>query len=173
VIYFIQVLPNGPIKIGYTAASTAIGRFNQLQQASPYKLALSGLLHGYEKEERKLHRLFSKYKLRGEWFESAPELVNAANTLIGNWEIKPSLKSNIEEVLLSEDPDLEEIISYISECLGISKKAILIEAARDGLSLFLENNNNNIIYLRRQTPKITADKVQRFRDSLGKLSNAR
>lgn len=81
-IYLIQCGgPRGPIKIGH-AANTA-DRVSTLQMGCPYPLEL---IAEYRDEdcaatEAMLHRHFAGSRIRGEWFESTPDL-EAFATLI-------------------------------------------------------------------------------------------
>lgn len=72
-IYFIQPIDGGPIKIGRT--NYIQRRFSELQNAASQELKILGVTEGHAKEEYDLHLLFSSAKLHGEWFEPIPELV--------------------------------------------------------------------------------------------------
>jgi hypothetical protein len=67
VVYFIQAVNGGPIKIG-----TAIDpkkRLASLQLSCPFRLKILATRPGGERLERSLHRRFAAYRLHGEWFE--------------------------------------------------------------------------------------------------------
>ena len=71
VVYFARcVTKAGPIKIGVT--DNIARRFSQLQNACPYQLELIGTLSGGAALEGYFHRLFARYRTRGEWFELPP-----------------------------------------------------------------------------------------------------
>jgi hypothetical protein len=72
-VYFIQS-DAGPIKIGHSDVG-ARSRLSQLQTSSPIGLKLLKVLPGTIKLERELHRKFAQYRLRGEWFQPSPELL--------------------------------------------------------------------------------------------------
>ena len=74
-IYFIQEEKDGAIKIGY-AKWRASARLRHLQIANPHKLYLLGVMEGEKSDEKKLHVLFKKYRIRGEWFCSCKKLLN-------------------------------------------------------------------------------------------------
>lgn len=76
-IYFVQtgVYDDDPVKIGM--ADSVSARLAQLQTGSPWPLRLLGVVPGGAVEERDLHRRFAHLRLRGEWFEGAPELLAA------------------------------------------------------------------------------------------------
>lgn len=74
-IYFIQSEVGGPIKIGYThSRDTVDRRMAQLQAAHPYKLVCLATMNGSIFIERRLHEMFHKHRLLGEWFENTDEL---------------------------------------------------------------------------------------------------
>ena len=72
-IYFIQA-GSGEIKIGYTTQSGK-ARLKGLQTASPTKLMLLCETIGTARLEKQLHERFAHLRLTGEWFKSAPELL--------------------------------------------------------------------------------------------------
>lgn len=81
-IYFIQQGKTGPIKIGYTANSDISKRINSMQPASPEPLILLGYIEGEKDKEALLHRFFHAYRLKGEWFEPDPMVLNYILSLI-------------------------------------------------------------------------------------------
>jgi hypothetical protein len=75
VVYFLRCGKDGPIKIGWTAARNLLGRISNLQVAHHELLSLIGFTEGGQTTEREWHERFSAIKIRGEWFEPAPELL--------------------------------------------------------------------------------------------------
>lgn len=71
-IYFVQAVNGGAIKIGYSA--NVLDRLKSLQCASPLKLQIIGLMKGSPLEERTLHNKFVEARLHGEWFDNSNEL---------------------------------------------------------------------------------------------------
>lgn len=72
-VYFVQCRETGVIKIG---TSTDVSRrVAVLASQSNRDLQLLGTRSGGRAEERRLHRKFSKLRLRGEWFRETPELL--------------------------------------------------------------------------------------------------
>jgi DNA-binding CsgD family transcriptional regulator len=65
-IYFVENLTSGVIKIGFTTNPGK--RLATLQNASADPLGLMGVLPGGPAEEKRIHRLFAQHRLRGEWF---------------------------------------------------------------------------------------------------------
>jgi Meiotically up-regulated gene 113 len=75
-VYFVQAESGGPVKIG--SAADPEERLRTLQAASAERLVIRGVRLGGFKEERRLHRRFARYHLRGEWFEPREELLALA-----------------------------------------------------------------------------------------------
>ena len=73
VIYFIQAENGGPIKIGTT--KDIAGRLKGLQTSTPYLLKVLTLIPGTQRREQAIHERLDKYRVRGEWFEDAPEVL--------------------------------------------------------------------------------------------------
>lgn len=67
-IYFIKC--HDAVKIGHTESLET--RIPDLQVGNPYPLATIALLDGGYQLEAQLHRIFSAYRVRGEWFLRAP-----------------------------------------------------------------------------------------------------
>lgn len=73
IIYFIQRGTTGPIKIGISADVGS--RLAALQTASHEPLTVIGTMRGSYKLESSLHQLFSRFRIRGEWFSPAEEIL--------------------------------------------------------------------------------------------------
>lgn len=71
-IYFIECPETNSVKIGI--ACDPEHRLASLQVGCPSHLALIAAAWGGIAEERKLHRVFSEYRIRGEWFRLEGEL---------------------------------------------------------------------------------------------------
>ena len=75
-IYFVQIGADGPIKIGFTSASSPVDRLRALQVGVPYELRLLGVISGGSaQDERRLHASFDQHRLRGEWFIPVSEVL--------------------------------------------------------------------------------------------------
>lgn len=74
VVYFLQVEPNGPVKIGTTIGNVHL-RMQTLQQASPYLLRWMGYFPGGRAEEKAAHLLLRGSRLRNEWFYPTAEVM--------------------------------------------------------------------------------------------------
>lgn len=66
-IYFIQESSRGLIKIGLAVDPQS--RLIELQVGSPHTLTLLLVVDGDRDDERRLHRRFSRHRVRGEWFK--------------------------------------------------------------------------------------------------------
>lgn len=78
-VYFIQENNSKAIKIGKAVDPNT--RLKQLQTGHPYELKILKVISGGYKEEKKLHKLFEKYRLAGEWFEYNDELMGYIDDL--------------------------------------------------------------------------------------------
>lgn len=71
IVYFIQAVNGGPIKIGRTFTSVD-SRLAGLQTGNPAELRVVGMIQGASESE--LHAKFAKERLRGEWFTASKRL---------------------------------------------------------------------------------------------------
>jgi hypothetical protein len=96
IVYFIQVVGNGPIKIGH--AHDPLRRLKALQTSCPYELRIIATTPGGVEREVELHAMFSHLRTRLEWFNPEPELLewireNAVHTdMEAEWTDERSLK---------------------------------------------------------------------------------
>lgn len=74
-VYFLQAGTGGRIKIGFSAASVERRKAGN-QTGCPDALILLGVVAGDERLERRFHKAFGRYRVRGEWFIPHPRLVN-------------------------------------------------------------------------------------------------
>lgn len=69
-IYFIKPVENPThVKIGYTSADDASNRLSGIQVGHPEKLEVWHTMPGGQKEELRLHHIFSEARCSGEWFK--------------------------------------------------------------------------------------------------------
>ncbi len=73
-IYFIQAETTFHVKIGYSSRAPE-DRLASLQVANPTGLHLLKAIPGDRLLEADLHRQFSEYHFRGEWFHPGPKLI--------------------------------------------------------------------------------------------------
>lgn len=82
-IYFIRCSVGGAIKIGITDCIDQ--RISILQTGCPFKLDLMGCFYesieASAKTEKELHRRLRRYRIRGEWFRPAGEVIDAVRSL--------------------------------------------------------------------------------------------
>lgn len=72
-IYFVQAGTDGPVKIGYSAATVL--RLINLQASHHEELVVLRELPGNKNTERWLHQHFKTSKIRGEWFRYEPAML--------------------------------------------------------------------------------------------------
>ena len=73
-VYFIREGVQGPIKIGWSKSPEA--RIAALQTANPNPLVLLGKIPGPMEEERRIHSIFDRDRIQGEWFRPSPVLLS-------------------------------------------------------------------------------------------------
>jgi len=74
-IYFIEIIGEEPIKIGYTLKRVS-QRLSQLQVASPKPMRVLAVLDGGKNTEAVLHEMFQDDLIRGEWYHRSNELLD-------------------------------------------------------------------------------------------------
>lgn len=75
-VYFCQRGEGGPIKIGRTRQLSS--RVTALQSVCPEDVILLGQLPETDITERRVHIVFNRHRIRGEWFRPAPEILELA-----------------------------------------------------------------------------------------------
>lgn len=74
-VYFIQSVNGGPVKIGFVHRASALKtRVVDLQIASPYPLQVVKTVPGDRHVEWQMHERFERWRLSGEWFLPAKEI---------------------------------------------------------------------------------------------------
>jgi len=75
---------DGPIKIG--KADDVLFRARGIQTATPEKISILAVLSNSSHEiERQIHRRFYEFRIRGEWFEPADELLEFVGQVAEKW----------------------------------------------------------------------------------------
>lgn len=69
-IYFIKA--KKCVKIGVAADPNA--RLKELQTGNPFKLKIAATIPGHFATEKELHRIFERFRLKGEWFRYSGHL---------------------------------------------------------------------------------------------------
>lgn len=73
-IYFIQVAGGGPVKIGITRHDPR-QRMVKIQSDCPWPVQLLGAIKGDIDQEAIFHRQLEEFKLQGEWFRPAEQVI--------------------------------------------------------------------------------------------------
>ena len=150
-VYLIRAMGTSHIKIGHTTGSLR-SRLHDLQTGNP--LPLEVLLCFYsptpEKIEKKLHREFAEYRLRGEWFVLPEKIIEACEIFAryfteksrvihtSNFLKTPQVLAqsaiNILSVLTLEAQSLDEIMDKMGlstakqrECLRITLHRLVLK----------------------------------------------
>lgn len=83
-LYAIRQGESGPVKIG--CATDPGTRLQSMQSGNPEPLTLVGVCRGGRGAERALLAMLRPYRVRGEWFDPVPEVMNIVNEMV-SWEI--------------------------------------------------------------------------------------
>lgn len=75
VIYFLEAVGVGSIKIGFTDRTDVESRIAEIQTGCPVPVRLLKSMPGTLEDEKNLHRRFASSRLNGEWFKPVPELI--------------------------------------------------------------------------------------------------
>lgn len=75
VVYVIQAVDGGPVKIGHSTRQGVVKRLRSLQTGNPRQLVVRALFDGGMWLENAMHEFFADARLVGEWFAVTPTLV--------------------------------------------------------------------------------------------------
>lgn len=164
-IYFLKIIENNTIKIGYS-------KYNDLQRVSsyehlhPFKSEFLLFLEGDLKFEKELHEKFKHLKVEGkkEWFMLSDEILGFIDENIGN---------AIELIGFSEERKKARIksnpigVRFNTELLEALKKAGLADSPQKALNLY-ERSYLELVNLRVETnnqPE-NKEKIQKERSGI-------
>jgi hypothetical protein len=111
VIYIVQSVTGGPVKIGFTERPTVVNRIAGLQTAHANKLILRAAKPGTMAAERRIHTLFKEERMLGEWFALSERIVWFIDMLQGAWTLdeaidaartRPATESSWQEFAITE-----------------------------------------------------------------------
>lgn len=91
-VYFIQSVNGGPIKIGKTSEERLFIRLTSIQIGNPEELIIIGITYNFS--EKDLHEKFVKERIRGEWFSPSGELLNLIKNNCSSYEIQKYREKN-------------------------------------------------------------------------------
>lgn len=117
-IYF--VTDGEYVKIGFTDKDDVQQRLNALQIGNARELKLLGTILGGREEEALLHRVFDGFRVRGEWFMTAPPVDESTTTPKNIEELTPSQLRVYQTV--KDNPGVNN--AEIGRMLGITRQAV-------------------------------------------------
>lgn len=147
-IYFIQAVDGGPVKIGFAVEPKR--RIAEIQRMSPSLLRVLALIDGDRKYEGELHRYFAKLRQYGEWFKAEQELLDFIANPLPVIPVRPIAPKRVKkpkrEMTLNQakrqgvgsvfvagnDPRLTKVIETIEDRRG--DEPLQMYAKRIGLS---------------------------------------
>lgn len=92
-VYFVRVMPDGPIKIG--RSNRVSSRVQALQTDSHAEIKPLLVLVDHDQYERRLHRHFQYARIRGEWFRPCDALIDLITSLRAETDKTIALKSEV------------------------------------------------------------------------------
>jgi hypothetical protein len=119
VTYFIQRVPNGPVKIG--RSTNARKRLAELQTASAEQLVIRGVIKS--NRERQLHEQFASKRMQGEWFRCDDELETFMSELFGPHDNIEIMKMLCRQLVNDYDQLQTEIMDVWVAVFNASKTA--------------------------------------------------
>jgi hypothetical protein len=133
-VYFLQCGGDGPIKIGITARDIEY-RLNDIQSNTPFEIKCLATISGSLKHERWLHHKFRNFRLRGEWFNAADqilELVENINSARFKWPSRIPRHGAMKHSRPSSNPLIAELensgksASQLAAEIGISRACLYL-----------------------------------------------
>lgn len=94
-VYFMQIVPDGPVKIGVADRPTR--RLADLQACMPYELRLRCFMHAPAGIERFLHDVLSHHRIRGEWFAPTEDVLWVVELFANSRARRPGLQPQSRE----------------------------------------------------------------------------
>lgn len=88
-VYFVQCIPNGPIKVGVVFSSMR-QRMNQIQLNCPHIIKTLGTVSGGYDLELKIKTDLTPWGIHGEWFQPVLEVKNYIRRVLGKPLARPA-----------------------------------------------------------------------------------
>ena len=93
-VYFIHDAESHAVKIGTSVEIER--RLRELQTSSPRDLVCIGTLPGGPEDEKRLHVMLAKFRIRGEWFRDDEDLMLMINRLMIEGGIPRTVQNELE-----------------------------------------------------------------------------
>lgn len=118
-VYFL-LLDEKYVKIGFSQCPYR--RYFEIQAHNPTHLSLIGIMEGSIADERRLHKLFAKQRVRNEWFaysQQISDFVDQNCDMPDFWEMDethwpslsvPQLRKNLSQTLLLVQKDKQRVV---------------------------------------------------------------
>lgn len=85
-VYIMEAVGFPYVKIGHTRDLET--RLVRISQQVPFEVRVIGIVKGTERDEGELHRQCATWRVRGEWFEKAPELLELVRATVARGTIE-------------------------------------------------------------------------------------
>ena len=167
-IYLFKHTGFSPIKIGRTSGLSVTARFNQFKTYAPHGAEIVGFFECDDcvKTEKELHKKYSKYRMRGEWFDisldTASEILNNTKSVFNDcksifmdWVSNPD--NNVDELIkIMTEANLKPIRTY----LKTKQEVLLAEKYVKPGSVFMTGNDiKNFILSKEPAVTININKL--------------
>jgi hypothetical protein len=119
-IYFIQAVDGGPIKIGYSIDPQKC--LKQIQRKSPVPLQILRMIEGDIEYKEAIHHLFNKSRVRGEWFDPSEELLAFIEKPL---KLEPINSEGSRVYRTSEGQRLSDILEVVQSLDETGQQAVL------------------------------------------------
>lgn len=84
VIYVVQGLKDGPVKIGFTSYNDISSRIAGLQTGNPHPLRALATARGTQRQEMEAHKALAAERMSGEWFEWSARTIAFVERLLSH-----------------------------------------------------------------------------------------
>lgn len=102
IVYFIQGVNGGPIKIGHT--DNIEKRIKQMQTGNPNQLILLHITRGGKNLEDQIHEEFKEDHYRGEWFKPSKRILEFIESTKMRDLLNPKVMSIVEFAIATGEP---------------------------------------------------------------------
>jgi hypothetical protein len=109
VVYVIQALDGGPVKIGHSTRRGVQSRLKSLQIGNHQRLTVRATYSGGMWLERALHEFFALSRLSGEWFWVTQELREWCPEVVCDGDVPTIIVNAEEKIVHDKDVSFDEV----------------------------------------------------------------
>lgn len=119
-VYFVQAMPDGPVKIGWSRDNPD-RRLKEIRMMSPLRIKPLGILRGWSpRREREIHLMFAPHRLHGEWFAPGQDLLDYVVKTVKPWPKRGEKfdEPSADRMRRAHEIETEELIQW---ALGVER----------------------------------------------------